>query len=73
LIETRYRSADHPAIIGVEFDCHADRTPGELGKALGRPTELQPLDDTPIQLEQFVFGQFRDVEHHTTRCSISAV
>jgi hypothetical protein len=35
---------------------------GELGETLHRPHELQALDDAPIERDEFVFGEFRQVD-----------
>jgi hypothetical protein len=60
----RDRPADRPPIIGIELHSHADRESSKLRKTSGRSQKLQTLDDAPVQLDEFVFGQLRQVWKH---------
>jgi hypothetical protein len=64
LIQTRDGPEHRPAVIGVELHNHSNGEPSKLSETLGGTQKLQTLDDAPVQFDEFIFGQRREVWEH---------
>jgi hypothetical protein len=61
-----------PAIVGCELDVHADREPGEVDKLPRGSHQPQALDDLSVQIEEFVFGESREIDRYRRHSMIDA-
>jgi hypothetical protein len=61
LVQTRDRPGYGSAVIGVELYDHSNGKPSKLSETPGGTQKLKAFDDAPVQFDQFVFEQLRDV------------